>query len=107
MPCDQVITNTVDMPKMQPDLLLRGLKDLGARNVRNIGSAIYFTTATGDYRLTSGVLVGLDGQDARTVGQQADALKVAYSTNVVKATAARAGWNLKQVGATAYVVQKR
>lgn len=107
MPCDQIIRNTVDMPQMNGDLLARALAAMQATNVRAYGGIVEFTTTTGRYQLRNGELTGLDGQRTSTVGAQADALKVGYSHQVVKATAARAGWAIKQTAPNTYVVQKR
>ena len=107
MPCDSVILNTVEMPKMHPDLLTRALKALKATDVRTVGSTVYFTVDGQRYTLRNGELEGSSYQDAQEVGAMADRLKNAYSHQVVQATAARNGWGLKQVGPNNYVVQKR
>src|SRR6266498_1190534 len=104
MPCDSVIINRVDMPKMHPDLLTRGLKALGVTNVRTAGATVYFTLDGSDYVLQNGRLSGRDGQSAEEVGRAADRLKTAYSHQVVQATAARNGWTLKQTGTNSYAV---
>ena len=107
MPCDSIITNRVDLPKMHPDLLTRALKDLKASNVRTYGNTVTFTVDGETWALRNGVLEGAEGQSQAQVGRMADRLKNGYSHQVVRATAARNGWTVKQVGANNYVVQKR
>lgn len=107
MPCDSIIVNRVDMPKMNPDLLARALKGMAVTNVRTIGQDVYFTHEGEDYVLRRGQLEGRDGQDSERVAEVANKLKVGYSHQVVKATAAKQGWQLKQTGPNSYVSVKR
>ena len=107
MPCDSIITNSVDMPKMHPDLLNRALKALGVENVSTYGQQTSFTYKGQRYTLTRGELRGNSGQSEQEVGRVANLLKNAYGHQVVKATAAKNNWTIKQTAAHAYVVQRR
>jgi len=103
MPCDSIITNTVDLPKMHPKLRAAALKGLKVTDIEDDE----FSYQGNRYALRGGVLVGLDGQSQREVGRVADLLKQQYSTAVVKTTAARNGWALKQIGPNRYAAVKR
>ena len=98
MPCDTIQTNTVDLPKMHPALLAKAITALGARQL----SPAYFQLRGQTYRVRSGELESTDPN----VGQVADELKRAYSGEVVKYTARRNGWTLKQTAPYAYEVTK-
>jgi hypothetical protein len=106
MPCDSVITNTVSMPKMNPKLLGHGLKMLKATNIQVYGEMTYFRVDGALYSLRGGVLASSEASQEQ-VAKMASRLKVAYSHQVVRATAAKHGWSLKSIGASKYMMVKR
>mgnify|MGYP001601134242 CR=1 FL=1 len=96
MPCDQVRTTTVDVEKMDGPLLIEALRLLGYQAGKQ-GTAIEFFTATSRnrHRYENGRLTFANmeaAEQATTINQ----IKQAYSGEVVKATAARFGWELKK-----------
>lgn len=96
MPCDQVLLNSVDLGKMNGELLKRALEALGA-----YGSAHRFTLQGVSCRISDGKLIVPEGSE-----HLADTLKRVYSAEVVKYTARRNGWAIKQTGEFAYEVTK-
>lgn len=103
MPCDQVIINTVDVPKMNKALRKAAMRAAKFQNVRehSNGRVITFDYEGESYSLSDGVLRGLDGQSETEVGRVADLLKRQYSNQVVQLTARRNGWTLKPQGVNA------
>jgi hypothetical protein len=107
MPCDQIITNTVDMPKMNPRLLVAGLTMLKAEHVTTSRGMTQFYVDGIRYTLRAGVLSSSDASQEQ-VAKMAARLKVAYSHQVVRATAAKHGWGLKSIAGTSkYMMLKR
>jgi hypothetical protein len=95
MPCDAIQLMRVELPKMDKALRDLALKAMGA--VVQSSGFLY----QGDlYRFEGDRLVGRDASVA-------DTLKQAYSAEVVKYTARRAGWAVKQTGQFQYQVFKR
>ena len=108
MPCDSVILNEVDMPKMHPTLTGHALNMFGATGiVLTDGRVSQFSYQGSKYAMRDGTLVGLDGQSAIRVGEVADLLKCGYSHQVVQMTAQRNGWTLRATGPHSYAVLKR
>ncbi|MET0742988.1 MAG: hypothetical protein ABWY78_06420 [Microvirga sp.] len=103
MPCDSIITNTVDLPKMHPGLRAAALKAIGV-TADKYG---YFTHEGQSYQIQNGIVVGRSGQSQETVGKVADLIKRSYSAAVIKTTAARNGWALRQTGPLSYSVIKK
>ena len=99
MPCDTIQTNTVDLPKMNAGLLGRAITAIGGTRA---GSATRFRLRGYIYDAYGGELESTDPN----VGKVADELKRAYSGEVVKYTAKRNGWTLKQTAAYEYEVTK-
>lgn len=92
MPCNTVRATSVDLGKVNVDLLNAAIKALGWRN-----------HAGGDVMLTSGKLTMLGGNvEARTAE-----LKRAYSAEVVKSQAKKFGWAIKETAKYQYEVVKR
>lgn len=106
MPCWTVVTNRIDMPKMNADLLSRALMDLGASGIHKIGSTIAFSLDGYTYTLRDGVLESTSADEAR-LAKAANQVKRAYSGQVVQAAAAKNHWTLKKTGAFSYVVNRR
>ena len=109
MPCDSIITNTVDMPKMHKRLRRAALSAAGFTDITEYqdGAVVDFTHQGERYRLANGRLTGLDGQSERQVGAVADLLKKHYSHQVVRYTAQRNGWTVKQIAADRYIAVKK
>lgn len=97
MPCDQIRTTIVEMQNLDGPLLLAALQALGyAANQQ--GNAILFSEP-GSYRIHRYEGGRLTIAEALSTEQQtvfANRIKQAYSGQVVRATAARFGWQLKQ-----------
>jgi len=98
MPCDTVRTIAVDFGKCNQTTLLAALTEqrLGPWTEGGLiyfGNGEWINTATGESRLAS----------MRNVSE----LRAAYSTAVMKQTATRFGWKLKQTGPNQYVTQRR
>lgn len=92
---------------MDKPLLLAALKALGYE-VTEQGNAILFS-ASGSYRVhryENGKLVLQNVNDSTAFANE---IKQAYSREVVKSTAARFGWNVKQnpLNKNSFVVQRR
>ncbi len=103
MPCDTIRTTSVDLSsigKIDVELLARGLNALG------LGATVQTDgTIAGRNVSYSGGRLELSGYSAGRV--TLDQVKQAYSAEVVKRTANRYGWTLKQTAAFKYEVVKR
>lgn len=89
MPCDTIQTATVDLGKLDPVLLDLAMADLGLT-----GRYVY-DRAIGKITM-------------RGYGQPTEAqIKQAYSAQVVKQTAKKFGWQIKETGRFQYAVTKR
>lgn len=91
MPCDTVQTATVDLGKVDRQLLERALFDLG------IPATQY------QYQASTGRLT-LNGRAAAAT--DIAAIKQSYSKQVVLTQAQKFGWKVKQVGAFKWEVQR-
>lgn len=106
MPCDTIRTNSVDLAsigRIDADLLASALNQLGIRCT--VGS-------TGTVKYISGSNVNWQpGQDLNLYrgasGISLDQVKQAYSAEVIKSTAKRYGWTLKQTAQFKFQVVKR
>lgn len=97
MPCDQVRTTTVDVEKMDGPLLIEALRLLGYQASKS-GTAIVFyrENSPNRHRYEDGKII-FSGNVAETLkGEWVSQIKQSYSGEVVKATAARFGWELKK-----------
>lgn len=103
MPCETIQLNRIDMPKMQPALRARALVAMGI----DAAQAARGTFMQGGhwYRIQGGELTSTTATRAQ-VEQTANLMKQAYSGEVVKYTAQRNGWKLKQTAAFQYEVVK-
>lgn len=97
MPCDQVRTTTVDVEKMDGPLLIEALRLLGYQTGKD-GNAIAFMCPPGTikHRYENGKLILSGSMSTTQQGDMVNTIKQAYSGEVVKATAARFGWELKK-----------
>lgn len=100
MPCYTVQTNTIDVPKMNATLRARALAALGATVQGSI-----FTYQGNRYYFTAGRLAG-EGVSAEQLAKVAALVKKHYSDQVVRYTAQRNGWTLKQTAPFQYEVIK-
>lgn len=96
MPCYSITVNALDLGKVgpiAPDLLKLAMESLGI--------------PAGQWTLQGSKVVirATYGSDAAKITQ--DQIAQAYSTQVVKRTALKMGWQLKQTGANKYQVIKR
>jgi len=102
MPCDTIQTNTVDLSASDHGLLRLALEALGYDVQSHLnGASLLF------YRRGSYVGVHEAGKLEVVQGADIDAIKRAYSTQVLKAGAARFGWRLQQKDDTRFAIARR
>lgn len=103
MPCDSIRTNSVDLSSIgRIDLKLLA----AALNALGLGAAVQTDgTIQGRNVYYGGGQLTLSGYTATQI--KLDQVKQAYSAEVVKSTAKRFGWTLKQVEPFKYQVIKR
>lgn len=104
MPCDSVRQTSVDLSavgKIDLTLLTAAFNALGLRAALSADKST-ITLAGGRYDAKTGQLV-INSYSRVTV----EDVKKAYGAEVVKATAKRFGWTLKQTAPFEYVVNKR
>lgn len=92
MPCDTIQTSQVDLSslgKISPDLLLAALNDLKLGAVRRSAERIEFGYGE-SFDITTGQMRLASNHDINEI-------KRAYSRQVVKSQAAKAGWLLKEI----------
>jgi hypothetical protein len=89
MACESIVLNSVNVGRLNPKLLDRALAALG-----------WTSHGYGLISLNDGRRITIRGASI------AGSLRQAYSAEVVKATATRNGWALRQTGAFAYEVVK-
>lgn len=102
MPCDTVQLNRIDLPKMHPAMMARAVASMRAttdHNARNFYHGGHWYSITGG-ELTSRTATLADVQKTAAL------LKKHYSAEVVKYTAQRNGWKVKQTGAFQFEVIK-
>ena len=94
MPCDSVITNTVDLGQIGDyDLLERALR-LKFQSVDRIGKTFTFRVGFSYITISGGQVSGpLDREQLQEITAQ---VKKAYSRETVKASAKRFGWIIEQ-----------
>lgn len=102
MPCDTIQINSVvfDISKLNQKLLVAAMLDAGAQKAEirnNIATLIKDGTR---YTISNGTLQ----TTASDAGEMADAIKRAYSVQVLKLAAHQNGWTLQQTGPLAYNV---
>ena len=100
MPCDSIITNTVEfaVAAKNPELLGRAVTAAFKTQMRKVLDAGYQFTVDG-YTIT--VVNGqarVRGASQQWLGQRMDRLKQAYSREAVKEAARRAGFSVRQQG---------
>lgn len=100
MPCYTVQTNSIDVPKMNPAMRGRALVALGA----TVHGSVF--TYQGNRYWFSGSQLSAQDVDADQVAKVAALVKRHYSDQVIKYTAQRNGWKLKQTAPFQYEVIK-
>jgi len=106
MPCWTVQTTTVDLGQIKNHELL-------GKALRSLFMDTAIRQPGGNWRfVANGYVVELrndqaiSGMPRQQLEQVVSQIKVAYSTQVVKAAASRFNWTLKQTDATHFVAQK-
>jgi hypothetical protein len=97
MPCFTIQTSTVELGKVQADLLHAALAGLGL-NPLTLPTGIRF--AGGFYDKATGKMTGTNLPAVNEV-------KRAYSAQVVQASAKKFGWQIKEVAQYQYEVIRR
>lgn len=96
MPCDQQRTTVVDIAKLDLPLLPGALQALGYKTILNGEEVIFWKEGSPRHRYADGKIT-FSGNVAETMREEwTGKIKQAYSGEVVKATAARFGWELKK-----------
>ena len=106
MPCDTIQTNTVNLGNLgDRQMLKRALEGMGHSNVQVTadGSVTFGDAYSGGVIYPNG---RMDTRGAAT-GIEANAIKRAYSTEAVKLSAAKFGWQLKPVGVGKFQVIRK
>jgi hypothetical protein len=113
MPCNTVSVVSTDLGKMDASLLVQGLRNAGfevsdLKDTGRIfldGASVREVSAYGSMWIEGGELkaTSADGEKLKGLVSQ---IKRAYSAEVVKQTARRFGWQVKQVGVNKYQVIK-
>jgi hypothetical protein len=101
MPCDSIVLNTLDVPKMDPKLLRAGLEHLGAFGISQGASVTAFTL--------DGVRVTIqNGRITVPAGYEhiADQVKRGYSRQVTIYAARKNGWTAREVRPYVFQVTK-
>jgi hypothetical protein len=103
MPCDSIQLNRVDLPKMQPALRARALAAMTGDQYQ--ANSINFAHKGHRFYIQAGELVSSTAS-AEEVQAAAALLKKHYSAQVVKYSAQRQGWKVRQVSEFQYEVIK-
>lgn len=104
MPCDSIIVNRIEVGAMHAGLLDRALADLGATAITRRGESVSFTLNGTRCQIAAGTLTARGYEE--NSGELADLVKRAYSAQVVKYTAQKHGWKVKQTGRFQYQVTR-
>lgn len=103
MPCYTVQTNSVDVPTLNPTLRGRALVSMGVAGATP--QLLNFQHGGHWYRFGRGELTSTTAT-VEQLQEVAALVKRHYAAEVVKYTAKRNGWQLKQTGQFAYEVIK-
>jgi hypothetical protein len=101
MPCDSIITQSVDLSKCPDANMLRDAI-LSLDGVRDYYGD-YYHSEYGKFSINNGKVCG----DSRFIGSVADKIKQAYSKKSVYAAAKKQGWLVKEVGPNKLQVIRR
>lgn len=102
MPCDTITTVSVELGKVNPDLLFNSLKALGLNPIKwSDNGTIYFGPSSQEYHNPE------TGETKLAKGRNAAEIKRAYSAEIIKSQAKRYGWSLKETAPFQYTVVKR
>ena len=100
MPCDSIITNTVEfsVAAKNPELLSRAVTAVFKTQMRKVLDAGYQFTVEGYTITVADGRAQVRGATQKWLGQQLDRLKQAYSREAVKEAARRAGFQIRRQG---------
>lgn len=107
MPCDTISTMGIDLGKVDPELLFKALQALNLSPVKyeQMGRITwdngYYDLQTKQATIRTSAMQGEGSVESVTAS-----IKRAYSAEVVKATAKKYGWQLKQTAEFKYQVIK-
>lgn len=110
MPCDSVVVNRVELPKMAPQLTEATLKDAGATDIRKVGANTYTFNLDGRrWTLSNGELTTntYDAIGAEELAKTRNKIARAYSGQVVQVAAAKNNWTVKKTGERQFLVNRR
>ncbi len=102
MPCWMIYTTTVELKAVNRELLERGLTEMGLR-FETYGETLFIYTSRGTIELrgSQALIPDLPGMK-----EQVDAVKRAYSEQVLKEAAKKFRWGLRQKAAGKYTLRK-
>ena len=103
-PCDSVTTQSINLAKAAPNLLLDALKSLGWAITESTASRIFASLGGCDLQWTAGQGVTVIGPKCQ---EQTVKLTQAYSQNAISWAAQRAGWTVKQNADNKMTVTRR
>jgi hypothetical protein len=107
MPCDSIQTSSVNL-ELKADnktFLLAALKSLDY-SAAEIGETVTFATRQGVRGVFANGKLTVTGRYGAAENFDTNPIKVAYSHQVVKATAKKFGWTIRKTGDNKYSVQK-
>lgn len=99
MPCDSVITNSVNLALANGDILRAALEAMGAQDLSFTATGARFILDGAAWYIDRGQLNST--RSAQAVADMANRIKRAYSTETVNRAAKRFGWTVKKTGANA------
>lgn len=106
MPCDSIQLNRIDLPKMAPELTEAAMRAAGITDARRVGSGWTFSFEGNTFTLRGGELQSYDASDAEMTRAR-NAIARGYSEQIIQVAAKKNNWNVRKVGARAYVAVKR
>jgi len=101
MPCDSIQLNSLDVGKMHADLLRRALQEIGAVGISQGANLTTFMLDGARCSIRDGRLTLPAGAE-----HLADRIKVGYSRQVIRTSAAKNGWRVKEVKPNVFQVVK-
>jgi hypothetical protein len=109
MPCDSIITLSVDLSKCgDVSLLLTALESIGAKYVGVTEDIITFNHESNSYSIINGKLTGRGYYITDTqIGILSDRIKQSYAKASVYASAKRMGWTVREIAPNKLQVIRR
>lgn len=102
MPCFSIRRNVINLEKVDRDLLAKALEALGYTVTKHPNGVLSFSNRYGSGYFAAGKLTF--DQD---INLTENAVKQAYSTQVVQAAAKKFGWQVKNPAANQFVAVRR